>query len=223
MKPWYRLPQGRSRLARDREAAALYVPLLSFGPLCGKIHLRGVVHMTVGDSGIVRSIPTRIEFPDDYSRSEPSAFVGRGFFEPQTAVRHFRGDGSCCLWYTRAEDGWNGHAADAFEHFLQQLLIFYDRQLTYDAIGEFPGPVWGHDRPIARLFLEDRLSDASLIDAFKAFRRGKGVAPGAPCPCGSARQFETCHLVEFADLQHRLSGADFATYDQRELDQKAND
>ena len=220
MKPWYVLPEGRSRLARDRKIAAIYAPHLIFGPLFGKLTIHGKIDLTTGTSGIVRSIPTRIEYPDAYPLLEPLAFVEQGLFEPRSADRHFRGDGSCCLWYTHAEDGWNGQAQNAFEHFLQQLLVFFDRQLTFDAVGEFPGPVWAHDRPIAELYLEHRLCDSKLIAAFRSFRRGEGTRAGAACPCGRAASFENCHLEEFMELRQRLSGARFGDEEFRELERK---
>jgi hypothetical protein len=121
----------------------------------------------------------------------------------------------------RAEDGWDPGYPHAFEHFLQQLLVFFDRQLTYDAIGEFPGQVWAHDRPIAQVYLEDRMDgNETLIAAFKAFRRGGGPVYDQNCPCRSGQSFADCHLPDFADLRQRLSGLEFDADDLREIEQK---
>jgi hypothetical protein len=221
VKPWYKFPEGRSRLAGDRAVAALYVPKMAYGPLLGELALRGDVDFTAGSSGIVRTVRAQIQFRGDYPNQAPQAFVRRGQFEPQVATRHFRGDGSCCLWFVRAEDGWQAGDPHAFEHFLQQLLVFFDRQLAYDAVGEFPGKVWVHDRPIAQSYCEDRLErNPMLIEAFKVFRRGLGPSAGGPCPCLLGRTFAQCHQLDFVDLRQRLSGLKFDTSDPVELNQK---
>lgn len=221
MKPWYKLPQGRSRLARDRVVAAYYCPKLAYGPLVGKLNLRGEIDMKAGASGIVRPVGARVEFEDDYPRKSPSAFVRRGQFEPQNATRHFRGDRSCCLWFVRAADGWDPANPHSFEHFLQQLLVFFDRQLDYNATGEFPGQVWAHDRPIAEIYLEEQLGgDQELMQAFMAFRRGAGSVGDTLCPCRSGRLLADCHEAEFIDLRQRLRGLEFKVDDPRELEKK---
>jgi hypothetical protein len=221
VKPWYKFPEGRSRLARDRDVAALYVPKMAYGPLVGKLFLSGEVGIVTEPSGIVRTVHTRIQFDERYPYISPEAFVRKGQFEPQDATRHFRGDRSCCLWFVRAEDGWDGSHSHAFEHFLQQLLVFFDRQLCYDAIGEFPGDVWAHDRPIAEIFVEDRLgNDAFLVDAFKTFRRGGRPFRVDACPCRSGNRFAECHEAEFVDMRQRLSGLKFETNDPSELEKK---
>jgi hypothetical protein len=224
VKPWYKYPEGRSRLARDRIVAAYYCPKLSYGPLVGKVNLRGEIDIEAGPSGIVRSIGTHVQFDETYPRKAPSAFVRRGQFEPQNASRHFRGDRSCCLWFGRAEDGWDPADPHAFEHFLQQLLVFFDRQLTFDAIGEFPGAVWVHDRPIAEAYLEERLGgDTGLVRAFKEFRRGATIGGDVACPCRCGQRFADCHEVDFIDLRQRLRGLEFDVDDLRELKKKRDE
>jgi len=220
VKPWYILPEGRSRLARDRLVVKHYAPDLAFGALTGKLQLKGNVQITAASSGIIRSIGTLIIFPDLYPRHSPKAFVERGKFEPQTARRHFRGDNSCCLWFNRADDGWNGELSGTIEHFMQQLLVFYDRQLTFDAIGEFPGPAWPHDRPIAELYLESYLTDRKVIEAFGQFRAGRYSAISELCPCGRDALFGDCHRGVFVDLQRRLSGSNFSSKDLEMLERK---
>ena len=225
MKSQWHIPaEGRSRLARDRDIVRELTPKLRYGPVTGIIKLTGVIDIVDEKTEIIRSIGTRIVFPHDYPRLSPSAFVVGDRFTPRSAARHFRADGSCCLWYARSEDGWNRTDPYALAHFLQQLIIFYDRQLTYDATGEFPGPSWGHDRPISELYLQDRLGDnESAIAAFRRFRAGAFGDPDAACHCGSGAPFAQCHLNDFNDLRNRLAGQRFDESDLSILERKEDE
>jgi len=185
---------------------------MRFSPLVGDVALRGPVEIE-SRSGIVRTVDASVRFRARYPAQSPLAFVRRGQFEPQNAERHFRPDRSCCLWFARAEDGWNPQDPNAFEHFLQQMLVFFDRQLTYDSIGDFPGETWRHDRPIADLYLEERLGgDTDLVAAFKAYRHGRHPRHVVECPCGSGEPFAQCHEADFVDLRHRLAGLELGAH-----------
>lgn len=87
----------------------------------------------VADCGVPTSIAVRLAFSYDYPQSEPRAFdAGESF--PHHANRHFYEDGSCCLWL-ELESSWDPADIDALESFLDQLAVFFDRQLICDATG----------------------------------------------------------------------------------------
>jgi hypothetical protein len=126
---WYE-GAGAARLDHDLEIVASREELaLKFvsepgeaGALVGTITVRL-------RSGIGYAVETRIEFPDDYPHSEPRAFETGGRFKHEID-RHFYPDGRACLWLEKFETQWRPDDPDALGIFLDQVLVFYLRQLA---------------------------------------------------------------------------------------------
>jgi hypothetical protein len=153
------------------------------------------------DVGYPNRIPTEIHFPGDYPRSEPWAVQTPARFRYE-ADRHFYASGRCCLWLP-VQSPWRRRDPNAFRSFVDQLVIFYHRQLVMDANpgSAFPGPQWDHgaDGYIAYFATEWRLPRGAIR------RILSGPAPTQPCPCGSGKGFVQCHQA-WASRFRRLAG-----------------
>ncbi len=155
------------------------------------------------DAGYPNRVPTEIHFPTDYPTSEPWAIQTPGKFE-HIADRHFYPGGRCCLWLPVLTP-WHARDQYAFRHFLEQLTLFYHRQLVMDANpgSNFPGPQWDHGVPG---FLEYLSREWNLPP--RALRRIIEGAPTAePCPCASGKSFLRCHEPQ-ANRFRRRAGRD---------------
>lgn len=141
------------------------------------------------DAGYPNRIPTEIHFATDNPIAEPWAVQTPARF-PHVADRHFYPDGRCCLWLP-VMSPWNARDQFGFRNLLEQLTLFYHRQLVMDANpgSPFPGPQWDHGIPgyLDYLIREWRLPARPLR------RILEGVRPVEQCPCASGKTFLRCH------------------------------
>jgi hypothetical protein len=150
-------------------------------------------YVLITTAGVEHRISTRIDFPDHYPAEEPEAFATGNRF-PHEADRHFYPGGGCCLWLP-VESGWQSDDPDALRAFLDQLGIFYYRQLMLDAgvTDVWPGPQRGHG---AQGYL-DALAERWGMRADQARRMRRALAGkvnrNTPCPCGSGIRYRRCH------------------------------
>jgi hypothetical protein len=161
------------------------------------------------ECGIPTRIKTCIIFPDDYPEQEPLAYeVGRSF--PHIADRHFYRDGGCCLWLP-AESEWNSHDPSALIKFIDQVAVFFERQLIYDAD---PKKAWawgerGHGVNGYIEFLQEAFGgDASLVHLFMPVLTGKATLnTNVRCPCGKGKRYNQCHAPQIERLIRQLKRA----------------
>src|SRR6266567_1096614 len=143
-KAWYQR-DGGERLAQDRERIAAAFPGLSYqiDEQAGRVFLEGTITL-LAECGISTPIQVRVEFPDDYPEHEPRVYDAAQRF-PHEADRHFYSDGQCCLWLP-PESRWDAKDPDGVCRFLEEVAVFLDQQLTYEALGKgrWPGRQRSH-------------------------------------------------------------------------------
>jgi len=208
-KQWYEYDDGDERLAHDRKLIAAPYPSLRFGlNFKTKLNfLEGALTLR-SDCGVPTEIPIRIVFPPDYPETELVALDKSGLFR-HIADRHFYKDGRCCLWLP-PESQWNGNDLDALRSFLDQVALFFERQLILDAD---PSGAWawgrrGHGVTGYIEFIQEQLGeDARLIGIFSdALVGAVTISARAKCPCESGRPFKRCHGPIIDRLKGRMGG-----------------
>jgi len=157
-------------------------------------------------SGIPHRIPTIIEFPYDYPRHEPTGRDFTGRFQ-HDADHHFIGD-HACLWLKQLESEWRRDDPDALQLFLDQLTIFYFRQLVMenDPSGEYPGLARAHGYGPAYV---EVLSERLRLPQAEVRRMRHALAGdlrrSARCPCGSGLPYRACHRDEISKFRGQVS------------------
>ena len=183
---------GSARLERDRAIVAGEQPGLLFVERDGIMTLEGEVVIRSA-SGIPDRTPTLIVFPPEYPAKEPVAFEPTERFR-HDGPHHFWTNGKICLWLDVATP-WNPKDPNGLRMFLDQLTLFYERQLIMarDPTASWPGGGWGHneDGYIEYLRQEWGLSDDVIRRMASALAGRRHNA--SPCPCGSRRQYRKCH------------------------------
>src|SRR5579863_1085353 len=143
--PWFTRDNGK-RIAHDRELVAKNYPQLQYEiEEQQPVRLRGRL-LFVSGSGITTSVAVRIDFHECYPGLEPKAYDDENTF-PAELDRHLLPDGRCCLWLP-ARSRWKPYDPDALLAFLDEVAVFFDRQLVYDATGrkKWPGGEYPHGR-----------------------------------------------------------------------------
>jgi hypothetical protein len=184
---------GSARLEHDRGIVAEDQPALRYvvqGD--GTLALIGDVTFAL-DSGTPQRIATRIIFPADYPQREPRAYQEPKRF-PRDAEHHFYPDGRACLWLD-VETRWRPTTSDALRAFLDQLTVFYLRQLMMEANPKlsFPGPWRAHGVAGHIEHLEERLRMRRRDLPRMRTALAGGVSRNAPCPCGKRIRYRKCH------------------------------
>jgi len=158
------------------------------------------------DCGVSTSIAIRIVFPRDYPGSEPTAFDAAGRF-PVSADRHIIKDGQFCLWLPPCSP-WNKDDPNRLRRFLDEVTVFLERQLIFDATGGkiWPGDQYKHGAGGYEEFMLTLLDgdDAHLSSLFPVIL-GK-IHPGRNefCPCGSQKKYKHCHSDAVAEIVRRI-------------------
>jgi hypothetical protein len=160
-------------------------------------------------SGIIERIQTHIVFPWGYPTVEPEAYeTGNRFVH--NADGHFYSNSRCCLWMG-CESEWNEQEADGLLTYLDQLAIFFDRQLVFEATGRkiWPGPARGHGwRGYVELLQESLSVDpCTLLRFLPAFEDYSRFDKYAACPCGSGKSFKWCHARAVQTIANEIGPA----------------
>ncbi len=201
---WFERDEGDARLAHDRRLIAAKYPDLKYVLNHRKkiVFLRGYITLKEETSGIPTRIGAKIVFPDNYPIKEPFAIETWNLFE-HIADRHFYKDGVCCLWLP-PESQWRADDENVLLNFLDQVAIFFERQLIYDATG---GKVWawgerGHNRSGYIEYIEEKLRIApDKLHLFLSLITGQTeLDKKSRCPCGSRRPYQHCHMPVVIDL-----------------------
>lgn len=206
--PWY-LRDGGDRFARDQKSLAEAFPDLAFrtDEEAGRVSLEGTLTL-VAECGVPTRIAIRIDFPVDYPYEEPRAYEIGGRFA-HVVDRHFFEDGQCCLWLP-PESRWNSEDSLGLFHFLEEVAVFLDQQLVYEAegLGTWPGAQRSHgDRGYLEFMQEELGGDWQLLAVFAPVLLGlktERVQSNDRCPCGSRRKYKRCHKRRVEDIRRRL-------------------
>jgi len=197
---------GGLRLAHDCALLNQLHPQLSYrvDPETGFVCLHGNLEYQLA-CNVPTWVAVRIVFPHDYPRSEPVAYDEENRF-PHIADRHFYANGRCCLWLP-PESSWKPSDGDALVEFVDQVALFFDRQLVCEAQpshrhiqwpgGERAHGVTGYLEYVRDVLGGDEGAVAALVPILVGRRR---IGRNRQCPCGSARKYKKCHLdrVELA-------------------------
>ncbi len=206
--PWYQR-DGGARLAQDQASISEMFPGLSYrvDETAGRVFLDGLLTL-VAECGVPTSIVVRVEFPSDYPQGEPHIFEVAGRF-PHVSDRHFFADGQCCLWLP-TESRWEPDDPEGLCRFLEEVAVFFDQQLVYEAGGrsEWPGEQRSHgDEGYLEYIVDELGGDRHLLVVFAPILLGlqKGrVQSNDPCPCGSRRKYKGCHKPRVEKLERRM-------------------
>jgi len=150
------------------------------------------------ECGIHTPIAVEIRFPRDYPKTEPTAYDAKRRFKAapgkRLVDRHIFSDGGMCLWLP-PRSHWDPKDPNALLHFLDQLSVFLDRQLTYDVTKTWPGPEFLHGSDGYRQYIIEELeNDVKLFAALRPILAGLRRADAYdPCPCGLRTKFRFCH------------------------------
>jgi hypothetical protein len=160
--------------------------------------------------GISTSIETKLVFPRSYPGAEPFAYDATQRFKPYPGKniedRHLYATGQCCLWLPPLSS-WSSSNPTALRDFLDQLVVFFDRQLIYDDCGVWPGPAYEHGERGYRQFIQEELqNEAALADVLiPIILRQVSIGRNEGCPCGSELKFKKCHLRIVETIQSRIA------------------
>lgn len=209
-KAWHERSQGATRLAHDRALVAHEYPTLSYriDDDSGTVHLEGKLVYRAA-CGIPTEVPVRIDFPFDYPRREPRAFDAGNSFK-HSLDRHFStDDGQCCLWLP-PKSRWNSNDLNALLVFLDEVIVFFDRQLVYDAIGgtTWPGGQYGHRIDGWEEWIADEIGDDRVLRALiPILNTNEKVGRNETCRCGSGRKFKRCHSNMIENIRRKVPQA----------------
>jgi hypothetical protein len=110
-----------------------------------------------------------------------------------------------CLWLPPCSP-WDSADPLALRHFLDQLAIFFDKQLTYDLTGDWAWPAYAHEVEGYVEFVKEQLgNDMALVEALlRVITLKTSVGPNEQCPCASGTKFKKCHLPIVEKIQSRI-------------------
>lgn len=170
----------------------------------GRASLDGTITLVAEGCGVPTTLAVRVELPRAYPEIEPRAYDAGGAF-PHVPDRHFYPDGQCCVWLP-PESRWDGDDPNGLHAFLDEVAVFFDRQLVCDATGVWPGAARGHGFWGYVELVQDLLAgDDALVAALAPVFAG-AVAPGRndPCPCRQGRKYKKCHLSVVESIVRRV-------------------
>jgi hypothetical protein len=207
VRPWYE--RNRERFSADRALVAEHYPSLQFRVDSEKQNVSLEGSVIIRECGMPAEIATAVRFPWDYPGHEPVAYDAALRFQPKQGGklvdRHLGPDGHCCLWLD-PESRWNSRDHSALRLFLDELAVFFDRQLIYDLTGEWPGPSYRHGRDGYLEFIREQLgSDAALTETLIGLITMEiRIGPNDICTCGSGKKFKKCHREVVEKIQGKI-------------------
>ena len=205
-KPWYEQEHG-ARLKHDQQRLAQTFPGLVYtiDDKARQVTLEGMMTLRA-ECGVPTEIRVRVVFPANYPSQEPRAYDVEARF-PLTADRHFYPDGQCCLWLP-PDSGWNSTDPEGLCRWLEEVAVFFDRQLVLEAEGKdtWPGDQRPHGDAGYLQFVQEILGDGPHVLAAFAPTFAQRGAPGrnSSCPCGSSQKYKGCHLERVEEVKRRV-------------------
>ena len=210
VKAWYERGEGVARLAYDRALVQREYPTLGYriDENAGLVHLEGILVYRAA-CGIPTEVPVRIDFPRDYPQHEPRALDVAGLFE-HSLDRHFAtDDGECCLWLP-PKSRWDASDPNTLLTFLDEVVVFFHRQLVYDAGGQvgWPGPQYGHRIDGYEQWITEEFNDQQALRIFIPILKAHlKIGRNDKCPCGSGRKFKKCHNEKVEQIRRGVAAS----------------
>ncbi len=176
-----------------------------FDSYSGRAWLEGTMTLRTA-SGVPTRFRVRVEFPDGYPDREPRIYETAGRF-PRDPDRHVLPDGLCCLWL-RSESKWDVKDPDGLLRFLDEAILFFERQLIQEM---YPGEPWpggerGHgEQGYEEYVLELLGGDEGLLSALAPVLAGAArVGRNDRCPCRRGRKYKKCCLGRVEEIERRV-------------------
>jgi len=205
-KPWYEKDHG-TLLEHERAVVAASYPSLEFARNegTGRMRLLGQI-VLVADCGVETRIAVRLEFPRNYPQAEPKAYDDAKRF-PWENDRHILPSGQFCLWLP-PRSPWDANDPLRLQRFLDEVAVFLERQLVYEATGghEWPGQQYSHGVHGYEEFMLSMLDgDAEALRRLLPILRGDTIlGRNDLCSCGSGRKYKRCHLNTVEEITGRI-------------------
>ncbi len=122
--------------------------------------------------------------------------------------RHFIANGRCCLWLP-PKSQWNKNDTKGLIGFIDQVALFFERQLICDALGGgfWPGEEYEHGAKGYLQYIQETLrGDNQLTAIFTPILTGTSIVKrNAKCPCHSGLKYKRCHLRAIEEIRARIS------------------
>lgn len=203
--PWHERDRG-SRLAHDKALVGEHYPglLYRMDDYSRRVSLEGGITLRT-ESGIPIKMAARVEFPGEYPNREPVVYETAGRF-PRDPDRHMLPEGRCCLWL-RPESKWDPKDPDSLLHFLDETVLFFERQLIHELYPDapWPGGARAHGLLGYAEYISDLLGDDSLLSALTPVLTGVvRVGRNTLCPCGSGTKYKRCCLPRVEEIRGRV-------------------
>jgi hypothetical protein len=205
-KPWFERRNGRELLG-ERAIVEEHYPDLAFrvdadsGLMC----LQGNISLQA-DCGVLTEVLVRIVFPPGYPDLEPVAFDAAGRFQ-LSDDRHIIAGGRFCLWLPPCSR-WDKNDPNRLLRFLDEVTVFLERQLIYDATGGkvWPGSQYEHGKAGYEQFMLSALggSEVHFRALFPVIVGQYRLGRNDHCPCGSNRKYKRCHAKAVEEIVSRI-------------------
>jgi hypothetical protein len=186
---------------------AEHYPNLTFrtDPAGDRMFLEGLFVLKT-DCGVSTPISIRVEFPTSYPDAEPTAYDAAKHFR-RSVDRHILSDGQFCLWLPPCSL-WEKDDPVRLLRFLDEVAVFLERQLVYDATGaqSWPGPQYKHGADGYTEFMLGILdgNEGHLSSLFPAILGKTHPSRNEPCPCGSQQKYKRCHAERVEAIIRRV-------------------
>ncbi len=206
-KPWFER-SGGALLRQQQELVDAHYPGIVFQADGEdfRMSLEGDIVLEA-ECGVLTKIPIRVDFPYDYPASEPVAYDAAAFF-PRDVDRHILSDGQFCLWLPPCSPWDEGDPNSSLLRFLDEVTVFLERQLIYDATGgkEWPGPQQRHGKYGYLDFMLSIWGDNGehFRALFPVIVGRESPGRNEPCPCGSQVKYKRCHADRVAGILRRV-------------------
>jgi hypothetical protein len=175
----------------------------------GRAWLEGTMTLRT-ESGVPKRFRARVEFPKGYPDREPRIYETAGRF-PRDPDRHMLPDGMCCLWLG-PESKWDPKDPDCLLRFLDEAILFFERQLIHEMYPDEPWP-GGEREHYAQGYVEYVLElldgDKDLLSALAPALAGTTrVGRNDLCPCRrEGKKYKKCCLRRVEAIKERVGGA----------------
>jgi hypothetical protein len=203
-KQWFERSDGQVLRAEEALVKEFY-PGLRFclDADAGLMNLEGDFVLQT-DCGVITSIAIRVVFPRNYPDSEPRAFDAVGRF-PVLADRHIIKDGQFCLWLPPCS-AWDKDDPNRLLRFLDEVTVFLERQMTFEATGIWPGGQYKHGPHGYEEFMLALLNgeEAHFASLFPVIQGKADPGRNELCPCGSQKKYKRCHSDAVAEIVGRI-------------------
>jgi hypothetical protein len=103
---------------------------------------------------------------------------------------------------------WNPSDTDTLLTFLDEVVVFFHRQLIYDATGRkiWPGPQYGHRIDGYEQWIAEEFDDEQALRAFiPTLNANQKIGRNDGCPCGSGRKFKRCHNEMIEGIRRKVA------------------